>query len=158
MRPRRGFALLAAIWLCVAIAAVALEFSLEARERRLLGINTSERGRGRAAAIGALNSLQAELDAALRQAPGSGNIRLAGARGSDPWLDADSTYAGVLPIDSIPVDVQVTDLGTQLNINNMNENQLRAWLAQAAVPSGRTIQMRRCHGAFRARSRSSMWH
>src|SRR3954470_22105346 len=127
MRQRRGFALLAAIWLCVAIAAVALQFGLEARERRLLGINTSERGQGRAAAMGALNSLQAELDAALRQGPGTGNTRLAGARGSDPWLDADANYAGTLSIDSVPVDVQVRDLGTQLNINNMNENQLRAF-------------------------------
>jgi general secretion pathway protein K len=127
MRSRRGFALMAAIWLCVAIAAVALQFALEARERRLLGINTSERGKGRAAAIGALNSLQAELDAALRQGPGTGNARLAGARGSDPWLDADATYSGTLPIDSVPVEIQVTDLGTQLNINNMNENQLRAF-------------------------------
>jgi general secretion pathway protein K len=127
VRARKGFALLAAIWLCVAIAAVALQFSLEARERRLLGINTSERGKGRSAAVGALNTVQAELDAALRQGPGTGNARLAGARGSDPWLDAEANYSGTLSIDSIPVDIAVTDLGTQLNINNMNENQLRAF-------------------------------
>ena len=56
IRNRRGFALLAAIWLVVAIAAVALQFSLEARERRLLGIHTAERGKGLAAATGALNA------------------------------------------------------------------------------------------------------
>jgi hypothetical protein len=92
-RPRKGFALLAAMWLIVAIAAVALQFSLEARERRLLGINTAERGRGRAAATGALNSTQAALEAALRQGPGTGNATMALMRGSDPWLDA-SSYAG----------------------------------------------------------------
>jgi general secretion pathway protein K len=131
MRNRKGFALLAAIWLCVAIATVALQFALEARERRLLGINTAERGKGRAAALGALASTQAALEASLRQRPGTGNARIAGMRGSDPWLDADSLYSGVMLVDSIPVEVEINDLGTQLNINNLNENQLRAFLGFA---------------------------
>ena len=54
MKPRRGVALLAALWLVVAIAAVALQFSMEARERRTLGIMASERGQQRALALGAL--------------------------------------------------------------------------------------------------------
>lgn len=131
MRSRKGFALLAAIWLCVAIATVALQFALEARERRLLGINTAERGKGRAAAMGALNSTQAGLEAALRQGPGSGNARIAGLRGADPWLDADSLYAGVMLVDSIPVEIESTDLGTRLNVNTMNENQLRNFFSFA---------------------------
>ncbi len=131
MRARRGFALLAAIWLVVAIATVALQFSLEARERRLLGINTAERGKGRAAALGALNASQAALEAALRQGPGTGNARVAGLRAADPWLDADSIFSGVLYVDSIPVAVQTLDLGTQLNINSMNEGQLRNFFSFA---------------------------
>lgn len=127
MRRRSGFALLAAIWLCVAIAAVALQFSLDARERRLLGINTAERGRGRAAAVGALNSTQAALESSLRQGPGQRNA----LRGSDPWLDADSLFTGVLLVDSIPVEVDAYDLGKQLNINEMNENQLRTFFSFA---------------------------
>lgn len=131
MRARKGFALLAAIWLCVAIAAVALQFALEARERRLLGINTAERGKGRAAAMGALNSTQAVLEAALRQGPGTGNARIAGLRGADPWLDADSLYTGVMLVDSIPVEIESIDLGTRLNVNTMNENQLRNFFSFA---------------------------
>lgn len=131
MRNRRGFALLAAVWLVVAIAAVALQFSLEARERRLLGINTAERGKGRAAAIGALNASQAALEAALRQGPGTSNVRIAGMRGADPWLDADSIFSGVILVDSIPVEVQTLDLGTQLNINSMGEQQLRTFFSFA---------------------------
>src|SRR5215212_7099327 len=98
MKNRKGFALMAAIWLCVAIAAVALQFSLEARERRLLGINAAERGTGRAAAMGALNATQAALDASLRQGPGSGGARNAALRGSDPWLDIDSLFSGTILI------------------------------------------------------------
>jgi general secretion pathway protein K len=131
MRNRRGFALLAAIWLVVAIATVALAFALDARERRLLGINTSERGKGRAAAIGALAASQAALEASLRQGPGTGNARLALMRGADPWLDADSVFSGVIFVDSIPVDVQTLDLGTQLNINTMSEQQLRTFFSFA---------------------------
>jgi general secretion pathway protein K len=131
MRKRRGFALLAAIWLIVAIATVALQFALEARERRLLGINTAERGKGRAAAIGALNASQAALEAALRQVPGAGNARTTGLRRADPWLDADSIFAGVILVDSIPVEVQTLDLGTQLNINSMTEGQLRGFFGFA---------------------------
>lgn len=131
MRDRRGFALLAAIWLVVAIATVALQFSLEARERRLLGIHTAERGKGRAAATGALNASQAALEAALRQGPGTGNARVAVLRGADPWLDADSIFSGVILVDSIPVEVETTDLGTRLNINTMGEGQLRNFFSFA---------------------------
>jgi general secretion pathway protein K len=130
-RERKGFALLAAIWLIVAIAAVALQFSLEARERRLLGINTSERGKGRAAATGALNASQAALESALRQGPAAGNTRVAGLRGADPWLDADSIFSGIILVDSIPVEVETVDLGTRLNINSMNEVQLRNFFSFA---------------------------
>lgn len=131
MRNRKGFALLAAIWLCVAIATVALQFSLEARERRLLGINTAERGRGRAAAMGALNATQAALEASLRQGPGGLGGVTAALRGSDPWLDADSLYSGIILVDSIPVEVESWDLGTRLNVNNMNEAQLRTFFGFA---------------------------
>jgi general secretion pathway protein K len=123
--------LLAAIWLVVAIATVALQFALDARERRLLGINTAERGKGRAAAIGALNASQAALEQALRQGPGTGNARVALLRGSDPWLDANESFSGVMLVDSIPVDVQTLDLGTQLNINSMGEQQLRTFFSFA---------------------------
>ena len=130
-RNRRGFALLAAIWLIVAIATVALQFSLDARERRLLGINTAERGKGRAAAIGALNASQAALEQALRQGPGNRAGRLALLRGADPWLDADSIFSGVILVDSIPVEVHTLDLGTQLNLNSMGEQQLRTFFSFA---------------------------
>jgi general secretion pathway protein K len=125
MKSRRGVALLAALWLVVAISVVALQFSLDARDRRTLGVNASERGIERAAALGALALTQARLEQALRVAPSGTNImRL---RAADPWLDADSVYSGVLDVDSIPVTVRVRDLGASLNVNQMNENELRTF-------------------------------
>jgi general secretion pathway protein K len=129
MKNRRGVALLTALWLVVAIAAVVLEFSLEAKERRQLGVDTAERGVSRAAAAGALAVVQAKLDYALRTAPttGRGNIQL--LRSSDPWLDVDSLYSGHYMVDSIDVTVKARDLGTQLNINNLTEAEFNTFFS-----------------------------
>jgi type II secretory pathway component PulK len=125
MKNRRGVALLAALWLVVAIAAVALQFSLEAKERRTIGILASERGVQRAAAAGALALVQAKLEYALRVGPSSTNTNVAQLRGADPWLGIDSTLSGPMMIDSIRVDVAAHDLGEKLNINSLSENDIR---------------------------------
>jgi general secretion pathway protein K len=124
MKNRNGVALLTALWLVVAIAAVVLEFSLEAKERRQLGIATAERGQARAAAAGALAVVQAKLDYALRT---SSQNRGSVLRSSDPWLDVDSLYSGAYAIDSIDVQVRARDLGTQVNINRLTEAELRTF-------------------------------
>jgi hypothetical protein len=54
---------------------------------------------------------------------------VAGLRGSDPWLGADSLYSGTYDVDSMHVDVTVKDLGTQLNVNDMTEDQLRTFFS-----------------------------
>lgn len=123
MRGRRGVALLAALWLVVAIGAVALEFSLEARERRTIGILASERGQQRAAVQGALALTQAKLEYALRVAPTGNNVQR--IRSGDPWLDADSTYSGEVMIDSMPVEIEAHDLGEKLNVNQLTEGELQ---------------------------------
>jgi type II secretory pathway component PulK len=142
---RRGFAMLAAIWLLVAIAVVAMEFSLDARERGQIGLDASDRGRARAAATGALAMMQAQLELALRQGPtaGSANATAGTLRGQDPWLGVDSVYSGTIMLDSIPVDVIADDLGTQLNINNMQEQQIRTlfnFVLRDATEAGRIAQ------------------
>jgi general secretion pathway protein K len=126
MKSRRGVALLAALWLVVAIAAVALQFSLEARERRTIGILASERGIQRAAANGALALMQARLEEALRLGPSAdANPSLARLRATDPWFGVDSVFSGPVLVDSMPVSVEVHDLGEKLNINRMSEVQLQ---------------------------------
>src|SRR4051812_20425558 len=122
MRSRRGFALLAALWLVVAIAAIALQFSLEAHERRTIGTLASERGIQRAAALGGLALLQARLEQAARLGPtGAGdNPALARIRASDPWFGIDSMFSGPELVDSMEVHVEVHDLGEKLNINRMS--------------------------------------
>jgi general secretion pathway protein K len=127
MRNRRGVALLAALWLVVAIATVSMQFAIEARERRTVGILAAERGMQRAAAQGALALTIARLEYSLRVAPTGNNINR--IRAADPWLDIDSVYAGEILVDSIPVQVSAHDLGETLNINQLTENDFRIFFS-----------------------------
>lgn len=123
-RERRGVALLAALWLVVVIASVALQFSLVARERTLIGLAASERTRDRAASSGALATVVARMDNDLRlRATTQGNA--AALRSSDPWLGADSIYSAPVTVGAVTVEVVATDLGARLNVNRMSESELR---------------------------------
>ena len=51
MSNERGFALIAALWLVVAMSTVGLQLSLSARHRRLAAANTIEAAQSRAAAV-----------------------------------------------------------------------------------------------------------
>ncbi len=131
MRARKGFAMMAAIWLTVAIAVVALEFARDAKERRVLGMDAAERGTGRAAAIGALAATQARLERAIRQVAASGNTNTV-LRSSDPWLDVDSLFSGAISTDSaVQVTLKARDMGTQLNLNLLSEEELRTFFGYA---------------------------
>jgi general secretion pathway protein K len=125
MKSRRGVALITALFLVVAIAAVAGQFSIDARERRALGLGAADRGMQRALAGGALKMVQAKLDYALRTVRQSRNNQM--LRSSDPWLGVDSLYSGTYQVDSQPVFVQATDLGTKLNINELSEDELKTF-------------------------------
>ncbi len=123
-RERRGVAMLAALWLVVAIASVALQFSLVARERTVIGIAASERTRARAASSGALATVVARIDQDLRMRAGAqGNV--AALRSSDPWLGVDSIYSVPVTVGDVTVEVVATDLGARLNVNRMSETELR---------------------------------
>ena len=61
LQQRKGFALLAAMWLVVAITTIALEFGLQARERRAKTINLAERVQALAAATAGIETARAHL-------------------------------------------------------------------------------------------------
>jgi len=142
MRPRRGVALMAALWLVVAIAAVAVQFSIEAHERRRIGILASERGIQRAAAMGAMAVIESRLEYALRVAPTGNNISQ--LRAADPWLDADSMYSGPVMVDSMQVDVEVHDLGEKLNINIANETELQTFFSFLLTDYSKATELAQC--------------
>lgn len=129
MRVRRGVALLVALWLVVAIGAVALQFSLEARERRTIGMLAAERGQQRGLALGALALVRARVDQQMRSLPTGSNMAVASLRASDPLLDVANTYNGPIMVDSTPVDVSAIDLGERLNINVATETELQTFFS-----------------------------
>ena len=131
MRARRGFALLAALWLVVAIAAVALQFSLEARERRTIGILASERGIQHAAALGATRARAGKTRGGAAPRSHSGrDPGLARLRATDPWFGVDSVFSGHRERRQHGRSTsQVHDLGEKLNINRMTEVQLQTFFS-----------------------------
>ncbi len=131
---RRGVALFAALWLVVAIGVVALEFSLEARQRRLAAANTVELAEARAAAMGGIEHAHARLDRALRQPPLQGAT--AALRAADPWVDADTLLRLDEDVDSLPYRVTARDVNSFLNINRANENQILLFLTRLGYDYG----------------------
>ncbi len=139
MRARRGVALLAALWLVVAIATVALQFSIEAHERRNVGILASERGQQRALALGALALTQAKLEYAIRVGPQGARLQNVGI--SDPWYQVDSVYTGRVMVDSMPVTIQAHDLGEKLNINLLTEQEIQSFFSYLLDDFSKSTQL-----------------
>jgi type II secretory pathway component PulK len=117
MKQRRGFALLAGVWLMVAIAAVGLEVSWLARTRRLTVANALDHARARAAATAGLEHARARLAGALGPARGDAL--------ADPWRWAtggDSAdlevaqYAFVMRDDAAAFDVNRVDEPTLMRL------------------------------------------
>jgi type II secretory pathway component PulK len=134
--------MIAALWLVVAIAIVALQFALDAKERRVLGINAAERAAGRAAAAGALALTQERIETALRNAAMLNRGNVNAMRASDPLLDVDSLYSGPVQVDSVPVVVRARDLGTLININNgMNEATWRQFFSYVLKDDSKADQL-----------------
>lgn len=124
MRARRGFALVAAIWLMVAISSVALEIALVARDHRLAAANTLEGARARAAAESGIEHARARLARALAE---GGNRRTWNDVQAtvDPWHDLNGLMPDSVTLDDAAYRVTLTDLGTRLNVNKAVEADLR---------------------------------
>ena len=137
-RNRRGVALLAALWLVVMITTAGLQFATVARERRQLGIISSDQSRDRAALDGALSQAQARLEwedterlrADARRTP-TRRTSLA----SDPWQDLSQRFVNPLLMGERTVSVQVVDLGTVLNLNLASETELASLIASVVGES-----------------------
>ncbi len=124
---RKGFALLTTLWLIVAIAAVALEFSLQTKERRLVAMNIAERGQALAASNAGIETTRARV-ARLLNSAANGQT---GSQGTIDMMDP-LYYADSLFTDSIDLGSQiggytmiVRDAGSMLGLANLSERQLR---------------------------------
>jgi len=130
MRDRQGFALIAALWLMVALSVVALALGLRARDRRVSAGNVQEDAEAGAAAEAGVAHARALLERRL-----SGFSAL--APGIDPWQDLSSVVAP----DSQAVGdawfrVRLRDAGAALNLNRCSEDELRRLLSALRIDAG----------------------
>ncbi len=136
---RRGFALIAALWLLVAFSVVGLGFSLRARTHRLAVANAIEGAAARAAAEGALAQAQARLILGIRVAR---DYRLADPNGFlDPWGRADTMLADTLTVGDAKASAAFDDLGARLHLNLASEEELRRFFRALRVDYGQADRL-----------------
>jgi general secretion pathway protein K len=136
VRDRRGFVLVAALWLLVALSAVGLDFSLHARGARLSAANSIDDSRARAAAWAGVAHVRAQLADRLLVRAADGRTP-AEARPLDPWVPLDRFG----PRDSIVLGdtryaVRLRDAGAALNVNRAGEDELRRLFVALRIDAG----------------------
>lgn len=131
----RGFALLATLWLVVALAAVGLAWGLEARTHRLAAANLIEASAARAAAEAGLAHAHARLAGAME--PGTESGSAGGARLTiDPWEEPHGLAPDTQRVGDAGYIVTLADAGAKLNLNTATEAQLREFLRALRVDYG----------------------
>jgi general secretion pathway protein K len=134
MRSERGFALIAALWLLVALSVVGLEFGLRARARRLAAANVQEAGRAAAAADAGVADAQALL---AHLADGSSDTRSPDPnRLLDPWAQCAALRADTTAIGDARYAVALRDASAALNLNRASEEELRRFFVALRVDFG----------------------
>ena len=127
MSDRRGFALLAALWLLVAFSIAGLALSASGRSRRLAAANLSEATAAQAAAAGGLDQLRQRLAMRLDAVAGSA---------LDPWHGVDSVMPDTLALGAERVLVRAHDTGAALNLNRAGDEELRRLFMALRVDAG----------------------
>jgi general secretion pathway protein K len=130
----RGFALLAALWLLVALSVVGLELGLRARDRRLAAANVAEEGRARAAAEAGVADLHAALARVLDRPNGLG--RPDPDRLIDPWARRPGLTGDTITLGDARYLVALNDPTGALHLNRAGEDELRRLLVALRVDAG----------------------
>ena len=126
MSNRRGFALLAALWLLVALATAGLAIATVSRTRRLAAANYVEGVRARSAAESGVESIRARLAERLVTSTGD---RV------DPWSGLDS-LGDTLTVGAARATTALYDVESALNLNRADEEQLRRFFAALRIDAG----------------------
>lgn len=138
-RPRRGFALIAALWLLVAFAAIGTAISVHARARRLGAANSLDEDRGRAAAEAGLEHARSRLARLIAGNPTSSGQRPPLA--ADPWRDAALVLADTNKLGDARYHVSIRDAGASLNLNRASGEQLRRFFIALPIDAGRAEEI-----------------
>ena len=130
---RRGFALMAALWLVVLVGVTGYELSVRSRSRRLAVANALERTQAEAAADGALETVRGELATRLARPL---TARVNGAPALDPWSDLALLNIDTIRLGDARALPRVYDAGSRIQINRVTEGDLRRFLAAIPMDAG----------------------
>ena len=131
VRERRGFALIAAIWLMVALSALGLEVATLAHSRRLSAANAIEAERARGAADAGIEHARARLTRLL-----AFDTRQDSSGSRDPWRRFDLALPDTISLGDARYHVELADANARVNVNLAGENQLRRLFAGLRIDAG----------------------
>lgn len=114
-RDRRGFALIAALWLLVALGSFGLAAGLRHRARHLAAANTIEEARLMAAAHAGMADTRARLARELTSVAAAG----------DPWAGEPARPADSVELAGPRAVVTIRDPAARLDLNRAGEGELR---------------------------------
>jgi general secretion pathway protein K len=152
VKARRGFVLVAALWLLIALGAVALDVSLKTRARRLASANLLDETRARAAADAAAEYARSRLSSAMlgraeqlrseaasratTQAArdragraGMQNLFQQADPAEDPWRQPEGLVPSSYAVGAVDVVIALRDTGAGLNPNEADEAMIRQFFA-----------------------------
>jgi general secretion pathway protein K len=129
VRSERGFALLAALWLLIALSAVGLEMGLRARDRRVATANVLESGRAEAAAEAGIADAHAQLSKLLTSAL------------LDPWGGTDALVGDTVMLGQARYLVRLSDAGAALNLARATEAELRRLFVALRLDFGKADRL-----------------
>jgi general secretion pathway protein K len=132
MKNRCGFALIAALWLVVALAAAGLDIGLRGRAHRLIAANTLEAAQGRAAAEAGVEHVRARLAFALRSGDDAASILGA----LDPWRVLHDLLEDTIALGNARYHVNIQDPAAHVHLDRADEEQLRSLLRALRVDYG----------------------
>jgi len=149
---REGFALVAALWLLVALGSVGLHAALASRARRQAAANLLDEVRARAAVVAGTEYARSRLTAAMlgraeelraeamTQSRGRNQRRAATASVSrlfrsanpleDPWREPQDLMVPEMAFGDARYALILRDVGAALNLNAASETMLRQFFAQ----------------------------
>ena len=125
-RRRRGFALLAVLWVLVSGAALAFSMSLAARTAVATARNRMDFARARWQAAGCAERARLVVDETLSAGPLSDAPR-------PPWRSLDVRVLASPLLASAPCEIAVEPVGKTVNVNALDRETLGAVLVAASI-------------------------
>lgn len=150
MSDRRGFVLIAALWLLVALGAAGLHAGLRLRTERLAAANVLDAARARHAALAGTEYARSRLSAAMLDRADELRAQAARARqrqtrgrvqsvqrlfrssdpAEDPWRDPDELVVPAMAFGDARFSLRLRDAAAALNLNAATAEMLVGFFAQ----------------------------